>query len=206
MSIGRKGSEISRNTTTTTSQRFLVMLGNQVSRWALILGFIGIGWVGSAGADAGVGQAAPDCQLSALAGGTGSSLKAFAGQVLYVDFWASWCGPCVQSFPYMNQLHREFGDKGLKVIAINLDEDPNDARGFLAQHPAEFLVAADPSGTCPTAFGVKAMPSTFLVDRNGIVRDVHLGFRPGEAQQSRSLVERLVQNPGSRELSATGAE
>jgi thiol-disulfide isomerase/thioredoxin len=116
----------------------------------------------------------------------------FKGKVVYVDFWASWCTPCARSFPFMNDLDREFHDRGLIVLAINLDEKLEDAQAFLAKHPASFALAADPSGQCPRDFGVRGMPSSYLVDRQGMIRHVHLGFRAGEAEKLRALVEQLL--------------
>lgn len=139
-----------------------------------------------------VGQEAPQCSLASLDGGQRYDLRQFRGKVLYVDFWASWCTPCIQSFPFLNQLDGELRDKGLQVVAINLDERRADAQGFLDERPARFNVAVDDSKACPQAFGVKAMPSSYLVDRKGVIRHVHWGFRPHEAEQVRGLVEQLL--------------
>lgn len=138
------------------------------------------------------GAAVPDCNLQALGEEPATDLRQFQGKVVYIDFWASWCGPCVRSFRFMNALDHEFHDKGLEVVAINLDEKREDARSFLTKQPARFTLAADATGQCPRSFGVQAMPSSYLVDRQGIIRHVHLGFRRGEAEQLRELVEQLL--------------
>ncbi|GAB6048576.1 TlpA disulfide reductase family protein [Methyloparacoccus murrellii] len=138
------------------------------------------------------GDIAPQCDLHALASPDRKGFEQYKGKVLYVDFWASWCGPCAQSFPFMNKLHQELKGKGLEIIGINLDEEATDAEGFLKKTPAQFTILADNSGECPQKFGVKAMPSTYLIDRNGVVREVHLGFKPGEAEQFREQVEALL--------------
>ncbi len=138
------------------------------------------------------GTAAPACTLQTLGEGSQIHVEQFKGKVVYVDFWASWCAPCVRSFPFMNELDREFRDRGLQVLAINLDEKLEDAQKFLAKHPARFILAADRSGQCPRDFGVRGMPSSYLVDRRGIIRHVHLGFRPGDARKLRALVEQLL--------------
>lgn len=135
----------------------------------------------------------PDCALTAVHGGQSMNLNQFRGKVLYLDFWASWCGPCAQSFPFMNHLHQELRSRGLQVVGINLDEEPGDAAAFLAKRPAHFDVAMDADKSCAQQFGVKAMPSSYLVDRQGVIRHVHLGFRPGgEADELRNLVEQLL--------------
>ena len=141
-------------------------------------------------------RAAPECAVRLAEGGATSSISQFQGKILYVDFWASWCGPCLKSFPFMNELQHELGDKGLQILAINMDEKPDDAAKFLAEHPASFKVALSDNAPCATDFNVQVMPSTYLVDRNGSIRHVHLGFRPGDAPQLRALIEQLLaENP-----------
>jgi peroxiredoxin len=144
------------------------------------------------------GTPVPACTLKSWGTETPVDPGRFKGQVLYVDFWASWCMPCVHSFSFMNALYRELRVQGLQVLAINLDENPEDARTFLARHPADFIVAVDASGRCPESFGVLGMPSSFLVDRRGVVRHAHLGFRPGEAEELRKLVEELLAESGAK--------
>jgi peroxiredoxin len=147
----------------------------------------------AAGASGGaVGQPAPVCELQPLGGSPPVDMRQFRGKVLYVDFWASWCSPCKKSFPFMNALDDEFRDRGLQVLGINVDEDAGSARAFLSRYPASFVLGADSSGRCPRAFDVQAMPSSYLVDRKGIIRYVHLGFRPGQAEQLRRVVEQLL--------------
>ncbi|MFH0342025.1 MAG: TlpA family protein disulfide reductase [Chromatiales bacterium] len=138
------------------------------------------------------GQAAPNCSLTPLSEGQRYDMRQLRGKVVYVDFWASWCSPCAQSFPFLNDLDSELRGRGLHVLGINLDEKPDDAKAFLEKHPANFSVAVDADGQCPRDFGVQAMPSSYLVDRQGIIRHVHLGFRRGEAEQLRGLVEQLL--------------
>jgi peroxiredoxin len=138
------------------------------------------------------GRPAPDCKLTPLDGGPSYNLRQFRGEVLYVDFWASWCAPCAQSFPFMNGLEHELRNRGLRVVGVNLDENPGDAQNFLTEHPAHFTIASDADQQCAAAFGVQAMPSSYLVDRNGTIRYEHLGFRPGEAEQFRTLAEQLL--------------
>lgn len=139
---------------------------------------------------------APNCVLSSLDGTQRYDIRQFFGKVLYVDFWASWCGPCAQSFPFLNELDRDLGSLGLQVLGINLDEKPADALKFLAVHPARFPIAADAAGACPRSFGVTAMPSSYLIDRRGVIRHVHAGFRRGQADQLRDIVQALLLEDG----------
>jgi cytochrome c biogenesis protein CcmG/thiol:disulfide interchange protein DsbE len=104
-------------------------------------------------------------------------LAPFHGQVVYVDFWASWCAPCLESFPWMNHIQEEFGRNGLVVIAVNVDHEHADAERFLEQHRADFRVVFDPQGLAPERLGVRVMPTSLLVDRTGEVRLRHEGFR-----------------------------
>jgi len=119
-------------------------------------------------------------------------LQQFIGQVIYLDFWASWCVPCAKSFPYMNYLEKAFNKQGLKIIAINLDEDINDAHEFLVKVPAKFTLAFDSKQQCAKAFNVQAMPSTYIIDKQGVVRHIHLGFRDGETDKLQMVIEQLL--------------
>ncbi len=138
------------------------------------------------------GQAAPDCTLTSFNDAQRYNLSELRGKVVYVDFWASWCPSCAQSFPFLNELQRELGDQGLQVLGVNLDEKPEDTHAFLNKFPAQFSIAADAGGKCPRDFGVMGMPSSYLIDREGIVRHVHMGFRAGEAEELRSLLKGLL--------------
>lgn len=140
------------------------------------------------------GQAMPSCKLASLADNATTDLDQLKGKILYVDFWASWCGPCAKSFPFMNEMHQQLKDKGLEIIGVNLDENPEDAKEFLTKYPAEFTVMADASQDkkCAQDFAVKAMPSSYIIDQNGKVHHVHLGFKPGEAEEVRQMVEKLL--------------
>jgi thiol-disulfide isomerase/thioredoxin len=134
----------------------------------------------------------PACVLNALDGGQTYDLQQFKGKVVYVDFWASWCGSCAKSFPYLNALHTAHKDNGLQVIGINVDENVDDAKAFIVSHPAQFTVAADASKQCATGFAVEAMPSTFLIDKKGMIRYAHLGFRTGETKDLEDKVSQLL--------------
>lgn len=138
------------------------------------------------------GAPAPDFALSGAE--QTISLAQYRGKVVYLDFWASWCGPCRQSFPWMNAMQAKYGGQGLQVLAINLDVKPADAQKFLSVNPASFAVAYDPQGQTPRRYGVKSMPSSFLIDRNGRIHALQRGFEPEEGaaleQQIRLALER----------------
>ncbi|NOT83264.1 MAG: TlpA family protein disulfide reductase [Methylococcaceae bacterium] len=141
---------------------------------------------------------APSCALTSMDTLQRYDLQKFQGKVVYVDFWASWCPPCVKSFPFLNDLEHDFKDQGLQVIAINLDEALQDAKDFLAKQPANFTLALDTSKQCAQAFGVMAMPSSYLIDRKGIIRHTSLGFRPETAKALRTLTQQLLKESGEQ--------
>lgn len=121
-----------------------------------------------------VGSSAPDF---ALAGTDGTvRLTDYRGKTVYLDFWASWCGPCKQSFPWMNSLQERYAQQGLQVIAVNLDARPDDARSFLASVPASFTIAYDAAGVSAQQYHIKGMPSSILIGPDGKVLSVHAGF------------------------------
>ncbi len=138
------------------------------------------------------GTPAPSCPTPAISGGGSVDPAARRGKVVYLDFWASWCGPCAKSFPFLDRLHRELKEQGFEVIAINLDEERRDALSFLSKHPVDFTVTVDPKGKCPRRYRVKGMPSSFLIDRRGDIRKVHLGFKESDVPQIRAEVKALL--------------
>src|SRR5436305_9952498 len=99
---------------------------------------------------------APNCTLALPQGR--SSVFQLSGKVVYVDFWASWCVACLASFPFMEQMQRQLGPKGLQVVAVNLDQEPADAERFLARHRVTFPIALGRNEACAKQFGVGAMP------------------------------------------------
>jgi len=125
----------------------------------------------------------------ALAGVNFDELK---GKVVYVDFWASWCGPCRQSFPWMDEMHRKYAAQGLEIVAINLDQEPELAKKFLAAMKPQFRIEYDPEGKLAGEFGVETMPTSYLIDRTGKARSRHKGFhdrkRAGYEQEIRELL------------------
>lgn len=141
------------------------------------------------------GDALPSCTLASLDGAHTHNLQALQGKVVYVDFWASWCPPCVRSFPFLSQLDHDLKDQGLHVVGINLDENVADAEAFLDRFPVDFSIVTDPSKQCAKDFEVVAMPSSYLIDRKGVIRHVHYGFRSGEVPALRSKIEQLLMEP-----------
>jgi len=115
-------------------------------------------------------------------------LSAYKGQVVYVDFWASWCKPCRKSFPFMNNMHKKYGKKGLKVIAINLDSEHASATKFLQKNPAKFTIAYDPKGDTANSYKLRVMPTSYLVDRKGNIINTHKGFKSDQTQKLEKMI------------------
>lgn len=105
------------------------------------------------------------------------SLSKLKGQVVYVDFWATWCPPCRKSFPWMNEIQQRYANDGLQIVAINLDKEQAPVEKFLREMSPSFIIALDPEATTAERFDVQVMPTSFLVDRNGNVILTHRGFR-----------------------------
>ena len=131
-------------------------------------------------------RVAPSFTLAARSGTV--SLDSLRGKAVLVDFWASWCVPCRGSFPWMRGLHERYTDKGLAIVAIDLDKDREAADRFLEQYPAPFTVAFDPSGHTAEAYRVAAMPTMFLVARDGTILHTHTGFDLKKTAEVENLI------------------
>ncbi len=119
-------------------------------------------------------------------------LSAYRGKVVLLDFWASWCGPCKESFPWMQRLEERFGTRGLVVIAVNVDRDRQLADRFLQALQPHFLILFDPHAQLAERFQVSGMPESYYIDRTGKVRHTHLGFRTDEREAAEREVEALL--------------
>jgi peroxiredoxin len=140
---------------------------------------------------ASIGESSPDCVLTSL-NNTPVHFHKYEGKVLYVDFWASWCTSCTQSFPFLNQLTHEFGEQGLHIVGVNLDEKVDDAMAFLGHHPSQFTIANHGGESCAKSFDVQAMPTSYLIDKHGVIRHIHQGFREGEAEELKVQIAQLL--------------
>jgi cytochrome c biogenesis protein CcmG, thiol:disulfide interchange protein DsbE len=149
----------------------------------VLLGAIATASVGAASSAS--PQAAPTWPL----------LNEYQGKVVLVDFWASWCGPCLQSFPWMNGLHARHANDGLVILAVNLDQERALADAFLKKVPAQFRVEYDQSGSLAKSFGVEAMPTSFLIGRDGKVRARHAGFRDKQREGREQEIVQLLKEP-----------
>ena len=115
------------------------------------------------------------------------------GKVVYLDFWASWCGPCRGSFPWMERMHQRHGDEGLQVIAVNLDQEPALARAFLKEYAPSFRIEYDARGDMAGQFGVDTMPTSFLIDRHGKACVKHKGFHSEKESIYEAEIKKLLE-------------
>jgi thiol-disulfide isomerase/thioredoxin len=112
-----------------------------------------------------------------LEDGTLLQIQDYRGQVVYLDFWASWCPPCRQAMPVLDRLHRQWQGQGFTVVGVNVDTRRGDALRMLERVPVSFPIVYDPQGEWAQTFALTGMPSGYLVDRKGVVRYVHAGYQ-----------------------------
>jgi len=146
--------------------------------------------IGSANAAADGGPA-PDFTLKSLTG-KNMKLSELAGNVVLINFWASWCGPCREEMPLLNELHNRYEPLGFTVLGVNVEEDVNAAKGFLKNFPADFPVLLDNTNRVSRQYKVVAMPTTVVVDRDGNMRFLHQGYKSGDEAKYRQMVKKLV--------------
>ena len=135
----------------------------------------------------------PAWELPLIANGEGTVTDStYLGRVTYVDFWASWCGPCRLSLPALNRLSKEFDAADFGVVAISVDYVDEDALDFLKRYPVDYPVAIDKTGNSGRDFAVAGMPSGYLIGRDGLIRKVHVGFRKGDEAFLREQIQALI--------------
>jgi cytochrome c biogenesis protein CcmG/thiol:disulfide interchange protein DsbE len=140
------------------------------------------------------GDQAPVIALPRMDNGETLYLSDMTGKVVYVDFWASWCGPCRQSLPLYEALKNRLAEDRFKIIAINLDEKREDAERFLNRHPVSYQVLLDPAGNSARDWAVPAMPSSYLVDSNGILASIYIGFQPSHIGTIEHDIKKILEN------------
>lgn len=141
-------------------------------------------------------EPAPAFRLPLLDNSAELSLQEQRGKVIYLDFWASWCGPCRTSLPLLNTLRTELRQQGVtdfEILAINLDDDAADGLAFLQEFPVAYPTLHDASGNIAQAYDLRGMPTSYLIDRQGRLRGTHQGFKPADMDGIRSAIEQLLQ-------------
>jgi thiol-disulfide isomerase/thioredoxin len=122
------------------------------------------------------------------------SLADYRGKVVFLDFWASWCAPCRASLPAYEQMRQEIGTEEFEIIAINVDEDTDDGLEFLAQHPVSYPVLADPKGKIGIPYGIRTLPRSFLLDRNGQIITSQKSFKAGDEIELKQEIMELLKH------------
>ncbi len=139
---------------------------------SLLLAAVILPLAGSAAAAVKPGDALPDLGTLDLDG----TVPSLAGHVTLVDFWASWCPPCKASFPVMAELNKKYAEKGVIILGISVDEKANAYTNFIKRQTPPFIVVRDQAQKAAPAFGIPVMPTSYLIDRHGVVRYIHEGF------------------------------
>ena len=120
------------------------------------------------------------------------SLKDLKGRVVYLDFWASWCKPCVKSFPWMQTMNATYQSQGLEIVAVNLDKNRDLADAFLKKVNADFTIAFDQKGETAKAYELRGMPTSFLIGRDGKIYATHIGFREKDKFKLEQAIQQLL--------------
>lgn len=120
------------------------------------------------------------------------AMAQYKGKVVYLDFWASWCVPCRQSFPWMNSINKQYQQQGLRVLSVNLDANATLATKFLEKNPADFTIIYDAKGSLAKRFQLKGMPSSYLFNRQGELISKHIGFNDQKQRQYQAEIEQAL--------------
>ena len=134
---------------------------------------------------------APAFTLAALSGQQ-AALSQYKGQVVMVNFWATWCGPCQQEMPLLDQMYRKYKPAGFTLIGVNVDKEAPAVKELLARKPVSFPVLLDPANQVSKAYHVDEMPSSVIIDRKGEIRYIHRGYRPGDENEYQDRIRQLI--------------
>jgi thiol-disulfide isomerase/thioredoxin len=138
-------------------------------------------------------ETAPHFSGTAINTGQHIDLADFRGKVVFIDFWASWCPPCLDSLPAYDRMRQEIGTEEFEIIAVNVDEDTGDGLSFLEAHPVSYPVLADPNGDIGIPWGIRTLPRSFLLDREGRIVARHKRFKRGdEIRLQQDIIELLT--------------
>jgi peroxiredoxin len=138
-----------------------------------------------------INEPVPDFTLKSRQGDN-LRLEEFRGQVVMLNFWASWCGPCRQEMPLMDTIYQQYKDLGFTVLAVNVDENREEAHRFLDKVPVSYPILYDPESQVSEQYNVQAMPTTVMIDRNGRGRFIHYGYKPGYEDDYEAQIRQLV--------------
>ena len=134
---------------------------------------------------------APDFTLKSDTG-ENIRLEELRGQVVMLNFWASWCGPCRQEMPLLDDLYERYSPAGFTLLGVNVDADVADAKAVLEEIPVSFPIVYDTNSKVSEAYNIDAMPSTVFIDRNGKLRYLHRGYKAGDEAEYRKIIKELI--------------
>ena len=160
----------------------------QVIRIFTLFAFVFVATASNAGS---VSGPAPDFTLKSRSG-KNIRLSDLRGQVVMLNFWASWCGPCRQEMPILEQLHKRYGKLGFTVVGVNVEQDSSKAVAYLRDIKVSFPILYDNTSKVSKLFNVNAMPTTVMIDRNGKMRFLHEGYKPGYEKDYKKQIKQLV--------------
>jgi peroxiredoxin len=158
---------------------------NFVTGWTLAAALVTAAYAADAGGPA------PAFTLESLSGGQ-TALSQYTGQVVMVNFWATWCGPCQQEMPLLDQMYKKYKAAGFTLIGVNVDKTAAPVRDLLARKPVSFPVLLDPANQVSKAYHVEEMPSSVIIDRKGEIRYVHRGYKPGDENDYQDRIRQLI--------------
>ena len=137
------------------------------------------------------GGPAPAFTLTSLTGQPGA-LSQYKGQVVMVNFWATWCGPCQQEMPLLDQMYKKYKPAGFTLIGVNVDKEAPPVKDLMARKPVSFPVLLDPANQVSKAYHVDEMPSSVIIDRKGEIRYIHRGYKPGDENDYQDRIRQLI--------------
>jgi peroxiredoxin len=137
------------------------------------------------------GSPAPSFTLNDLTGQQ-IALSKYKGQVVMVNFWATWCGPCQQEMPLLDQMYKKYKPAGFTLIGVNVDKDAPPVKALLERKPVSFQVLLDPTNSVSKTYHVDEMPSSVIVDRKGQIRFIHRGYKPGDENEYQDRIRQLI--------------
>jgi thiol-disulfide isomerase/thioredoxin len=139
-----------------------------------------------------IGQPAPAFSLPLRGGSAPLGLDKLRGQVVMVNFWASWCEPCRKEFPLLDQIYKKYKSAGFTLVGVNVEPDAKDAESFIAKTPVSFPIVFDKDSTVSKQYHVAGMPTTVLIDRKGVLRWVHRSYVPGDENEYLNQVRAIL--------------
>jgi peroxiredoxin len=140
-----------------------------------------------------VAEQAPDFTLKAL-DGNNLRLAEQRGDIMLINFWASWCGPCIQEMPQLDKLAQKYQPLGVQVWGVNVENDSSAAKAYLSKVQVAFPILFDVDNSASKAYQVEAMPTTVIVDKDGAIHSVHRGYKPGYEKKYDADIKALLRN------------